>query len=115
MIVITPALYAGMPEEAAGRENGRYTPTASEAVSAMLEGLTAFIPVENWETQARLVLSQWLDTDQIEDRIFFAQTGRLRTTRSDTNRSEGDDGVVDHTWAGSPRSIVADDPPRSFV
>ena len=78
MIVITTALYAGTPSEAADRADSFYCEDPVQAVHAIKEGATAFIPLEKWEATATEVLQALNATkEQIKFAIHFAKTGNL--------------------------------------
>ena len=77
MIVITTALYAGTPTEAANRKDAFYTPTAQDAVHAIAEGATAFIPLDGWKETAGQVLQHWATDEQVEIALHFAEYGRF--------------------------------------
>lgn len=77
MIVITPSLYAGTPNEAVSRDNTIWTDSPDEASHFIEEGGTAFIPLEDWQRTATQVLTRWATEDQIKTAIYFANTGSL--------------------------------------
>jgi hypothetical protein len=81
MIVITPSLCAGTPEEAEGKWGGIYAKTASDAVHAIREGAVAFIPRDGWEGIARTILANWCESADVDEVIHFALTGRVRLAK----------------------------------
>lgn len=75
---VTPTLFLGPPGAASFLTNLRPVTTVEEAVEVIESGKRALLPEDAWEDAAEVLRRLGLTQSQIEERIRFAKTGRLK-------------------------------------